>query len=892
MSWFARGRVSPLQKLKFADVRFCPRLESLEPRWAPYAVSGNSWPGPQLVTLSFMPDGTNLGGPTSNLISAFNSKFGSAATWQNQIIKAAQFWAQQTNINFSVVADNGTASGGGSYQQGDPNFGDIRIGGYHFGSSSALATAYSPPPINNYSIAGDITFNTGQAFNIGSTYDLFTVAVHEIGHATGLLHSSQTAAVEYSSYTGVKSTLHADDISGIRDIYSSDLARSADSYDTSAANGSFSTASNITSKIDASTKAAVLVQLDVTTIADIDYYKFTAPSGGNGKLTAKIISSGRSLLKPKVIVYNSNQAQIGTATGTTNGATVTVQIDSGIVAGQTYYVKVDGADDSAFGTGKYVMTLNMGAGPSPTPPSPNTQNANGTTPSGGGGLAMSVQAQESRVNTFTPNYQETSPETPRAVAIDSQGNYVVTWSSKNQDGDGWGVYAQRYNGLGVAQGSEFRVNTTTTGDQRYSTVAMNANGDFVIAWSSKDPSGDDWNVKARRYNAQGTALGSEFRVNSSTADDRMFPAVAMDALGNFVVTWSSKNQDGSGWGVYGQRFTVLGLPLGFEFLVNGVTSGDQTYTSIAMDALGNFVVAWSSHNQDGDGWSVQARRYTAAGLLQGNGFRVNTTTENDQMYPSVGMNATGDFIITWSSNGQDGSGWGVYGQRYNALGLPQGGEFQVNEATDGDQQFSGVAVTSEGSFIITWSSKGAQNDNWDVVGRQFEHDGAAEGGDVDVHSSGKSGDQLYPSVVQNNMGRIVIAWSGQLLDGSYEVFAQRYAISAHSFEAGDFAPPVSYSPSVQSAAYFLTRQQPGSILELENVTRFDRRSTFSLTSAGDRFQARVDESMAKGRSAAHATGPDVINASIPDAETRFLAWFAPVETWFLEETGFLAGRAD
>jgi hypothetical protein len=54
-----------------------------------------------------MPDGTNLGGVTSNLFSAFNARFGSAAAWQNQILKAAQVWAQQTNLNFAVVSDNG-----------------------------------------------------------------------------------------------------------------------------------------------------------------------------------------------------------------------------------------------------------------------------------------------------------------------------------------------------------------------------------------------------------------------------------------------------------------------------------------------------------------------------------------------------------------------------------------------------------------------------------------------------------------------------------------------------------------------------------------------------------------------------------------------------------------
>src|SRR5262249_48585982 len=102
-------------------------VESLESRLAPYSVSGNAWPDPELITLSFMPDGTKLGGVTSNLYSAFNAKW-SQATWQSEILRAAQVWAQVTNLNFALISDNGATSGSGNNQQGDPGFGDLRIG--------------------------------------------------------------------------------------------------------------------------------------------------------------------------------------------------------------------------------------------------------------------------------------------------------------------------------------------------------------------------------------------------------------------------------------------------------------------------------------------------------------------------------------------------------------------------------------------------------------------------------------------------------------------------------------------------------------------------------------------------------------------------------------------
>src|SRR5260370_33419939 len=99
-----RRLLSPLR-------RPCLQLEPLETLLVPYNVSGYAWAHPELVTLSFVPDGTNLGGVGSNLFATFNAKFGSAATWQNQILKAAQVWAQQTNLNFAFVADNGADTG-------------------------------------------------------------------------------------------------------------------------------------------------------------------------------------------------------------------------------------------------------------------------------------------------------------------------------------------------------------------------------------------------------------------------------------------------------------------------------------------------------------------------------------------------------------------------------------------------------------------------------------------------------------------------------------------------------------------------------------------------------------------------------------------------------------
>ena len=306
---------------------------------------------------------------------------------------------------------------------------------------------------------------------------------------------------------------------------------------------------------------------------------------------------------------------------------------------------------------------------------------------------------EFRVNTFTQNHQSQP-----AVATDADGDYVVVWTSVFQDGSDWGVFGRRYDAAGAPQGGEFQVNAYTTNQQDAPAVAMDAAGKFVVTWRSVGQDGSNSAIAARRYDAAGVAQGSEFIVNTYTTNDQYEPSIAMDSDGDFVIAWSSYGQDGSGLEVYAQRFDASGVAQGIEFRVNATSFNHQSSPTIAMDASGDFAVGWASYGQDGSAEAIFAQRYTAAGTPQGPEFRVNNYTTNSQRLPSIAMDADGDFVVSWSSDSQDGFGWGIYAQRYNAVGSPLGPEFRVNSYTTLNQFHPAVSIDSDGDFVVAWQS--------------------------------------------------------------------------------------------------------------------------------------------------------------------------------------------
>ncbi len=105
-----------------------------------------------------------------------------------------------------------------------------------------------------------------------------------------------------------------------------------------------------------------------------------------------------------------------------------------------------------------------------------------------------AQGAEFRANTYTTDAQGFP-----AVAINERGDFAVVWDSLGQPLGDVNVFGQRFDKSGNRLGQEFQVNTYSTDQQRAAKVGMDEVGNFTVAWSSLGQDGDGWGVYAQRF---------------------------------------------------------------------------------------------------------------------------------------------------------------------------------------------------------------------------------------------------------------------------------------------------------------------------------------------------------------------------------------------------------
>jgi hypothetical protein len=375
-----------------------------------------------------------------------------------------------------------------------------------------------------------------------------------------------------------------------------------------------------------------------------------------------------------------------------------------------------------------------------------------------------------------------------AIAMDYLGNFVITWEDYRNIG-GPDIYTQRYDSSATPLDSNFKVNDDVAAEQWLPAMALDGSHNFLITWSDDRNGSNNPDIYAQRYDSSGTPLGSNFRVNDDAGTAHQYStAIAMDVSGNFVVTWEDwryGNHD-----IYAQRYNSSGTPLGSNFKVNDEPEyADQESPSIAMDGSGNFVITWDDwRNGNHD---IYAQRYNSSGTPLGSNFKVNDDAgSSDQRTPATAMDGSGNFVITW--NDYRNGNCDIYAQRYEPSGTPLGSNFKVNDDPGTAHQHS-PAITMDGSsnFVITWEDD--RNGDFDIYAQRYDSSGTSLGSNFKVNDDPGSSDQRYPAIAVDSFGNFVITWEDYRNGSNGDIYAQRYDSSGNPLHSNYLVPNSDYA---------------------------------------------------------------------------------------------------
>jgi hypothetical protein len=377
------------------------------------------------------------------------------------------------------------------------------------------------------------------------------------------------------------------------------------------------------------------------------------------------------------------------------------------------------------------------------------------------------------------------------VATFSDGGYVVAYTdtSYTDNEENSGIRMRIFDASGKG-GPDIHVNTTVVGGQYQPKIAILVDGKFVVSWDDEGATGGDTDgdaVRAQIYNRNGTKVGGEFIVNTTTAGNQDNTSIAALPNGGFVVTWddtSGQGGDSSGSSIKAQLYDGSGNKAGGEFLVNSQMTNDQQLPSVA--ALkgvnsGEFVVVWeddSGLNNDGArGGSIKTQTFDSNGNKIGGEVLVDTRNMTYvNTIPNVVGLANGGYAVTWQGQsdgtnnpGIDDDDSNIMMQIFDKNGAKVGTQLQVNTKALQYQQAPRITELTTGFLVVTWEDvedlgEIPNGDNGQIKAQIVDQQGHKVGGEFTINSNA-TGEQHTPAITARPDGSFMVTWTDTNIAG-------------------------------------------------------------------------------------------------------------------------------
>eukprot|EP01060_Flectonema_neradi_P034641 TRINITY_DN614_c0_g1_i4.p1 TRINITY_DN614_c0_g1~~TRINITY_DN614_c0_g1_i4.p1 ORF type:complete len:1255 (+),score=214.14 TRINITY_DN614_c0_g1_i4:520-4284(+) len=350
---------------------------------------------------------------------------------------------------------------------------------------------------------------------------------------------------------------------------------------------------------------------------------------------------------------------------------------------------------------------------------------------------------------------------PRIADL-GDGGFVIVWESRLIT-SGSSIVAQLYLSDGTTSGGEITL-ALSGGSEKYEypDVAPHKDGGFVLCYQSYRRQGTQ--ILVQVFDPSASPVSAVLTANPSiTHPYDSVPRVSSSlTTGEYTVVWHSFTTT---YNIYRSTFSSSHVLTTTEEMVNSYTTSQQYHPDIAYlymlepGTSEGFVITWQSEGEDGSHGGIYAS------FEGGAPFPVNTETDKAQRSPSIAAHTRGGFVIVWHSFALGSEG--IFFQQYNADGTVKGSETQVHTSASTKAVRASVATLAAGSFAVTWTSEYAALDDhgMGIFIQKFNADGTMSGSEELVNTY-TSFDQRRSCISRFNLNGFVIAWQGDKEDGS------------------------------------------------------------------------------------------------------------------------------
>jgi hypothetical protein len=296
-----------------------------------------------------------------------------------------------------------------------------------------------------------------------------------------------------------------------------------------------------------------------------------------------------------------------------------------------------------------------------------------------------------------------------SIAAAADGHFVVTWSARPESGADVQIRARRFSAAGAKLGQEIRVDALNTVYQGDAHVGIADDGRFTVVWSLDESD----RILAQRFSATGAKLGAASTVNTVDGETHFVPDIAMNGSGASVVAWTRTSNSESD--VLFQRYDANGNKLGAMSAAVPAADDGEFDPAVAIHADGSFAIAWQQGLDD-----IRVRRFKADGTANGSAFLAVDATDVYHYSPDIAIDADHNLSVAWSRYSSTPSENGIYVRRYGSGTQPMAAAFRADTSFAFKKFEPMISLDPSGRMFIAWTSDGQDGDDWGVYGRAYE----------------------------------------------------------------------------------------------------------------------------------------------------------------------------